>query len=73
MSSKPVPFGDDPLPETSGRQSGKGLKPGLNWADTGSVVHQVKGQVRFGRSKACTPTGAGKASNNLAAANSSKR
>lgn len=33
-----------------GKQSGKGLKPGLNMADTGSVVHQVRGAVRFGRS-----------------------
>lgn len=37
------------LPETSGKQTGKGLKPGLNMADTGSVVNQVRGVVSFGR------------------------
>lgn len=37
------------LPQTSGKQSGKGLKPGLNMADTGSVVNQVRGTVKFGR------------------------
>lgn len=37
------------LPETSGKRSGPGLKPGLNMADTGSVVHQVRGTVKFGR------------------------
>lgn len=34
-----------------GKQSGKGLKPGLNMADTGSVVNTVKGTVSFGRFK----------------------
>lgn len=31
-----------------GKQSGKGLKPGLNMADTGSVVNTVKGTVSYG-------------------------
>ena len=34
-----------------GKQSGKGLKPGLNYADTGSVVNTVTGTVRFGKLK----------------------
>ena len=33
----------------NGKTSGKGLKPGLNMADTGSVVDTVKGTVAFGR------------------------
>lgn len=36
-------------PVLDGRQTGKGLKPGLNWADTGSVVNTVKGQIKLGR------------------------
>ena len=32
-----------------GKRSGPGLKPGLNAADTGSVVNTVKGAVSFGR------------------------
>jgi len=42
---------DSGKPQTSGKTSGKGLKPGLNMADTGSVVNQVTGTVRFGRQK----------------------
>lgn len=38
-------------PETKGAQTGKGLKPGLNMADTGSVVHTVRGHVKYGRIK----------------------
>lgn len=32
-----------------GKRSGAGLKPGLNMADTGSVVGTVKGTVSFGK------------------------
>jgi len=39
------------MSELKGKQSGKGLKPGLNMADTGSVVNTVVGYVRFGRQK----------------------
>lgn len=35
------------LPQTSGRPNPSPLKSGM--ADTGSVVHQVKGHVKFGR------------------------
>lgn len=35
--------------ERHGKRSGPGLKPGLNMADTGSVVNTVKGTVSFGR------------------------
>jgi hypothetical protein len=34
-----------------GRESGPGLKPGLNSADTGSVVNTVRGYVATGRQK----------------------
>ena len=33
---------------TKGKRSGPGLKPGVNEADTGSVVGQVKGAVKLG-------------------------
>lgn len=32
-----------------GKRSGPGLKPGLNMADTGSVVNSVRGTVSYGR------------------------
>lgn len=32
-----------------GKRDGPGLKPGINMADTGSVVNTVKGTVSFGR------------------------
>lgn len=35
--------------ERKGKRSGPGLKPGLNAADTGSVVNTVKGAVSYGR------------------------
>ncbi len=35
--------------QTKGKRSGPGLKPGLNAADTGSVVHTVRGHVSHGR------------------------
>lgn len=34
-----------------GKRSGPGLKPGMNAADTGSVVNTVRGYVAFGRQK----------------------
>jgi hypothetical protein len=34
-----------------GKQTGHGLKPKLNAADTGSVVNTVSGTVRFGKLK----------------------
>lgn len=55
-----------------GKQSGKGLKPGLNYADTGSVVETMKTTVSFGKSTACNGPG-GKSSNNMKAANASKK
>ncbi len=35
--------------ERKGKRSGPGLKPGLNAADTGSVVGTAKGTVSFGK------------------------
>ena len=35
--------------ERKGKRSGTGLKPGLNMADTGSVVNTVTGTARFGK------------------------
>ena len=34
---------------THGKVSGGGLKPGVNEADTGSVVQVMKGTVSFGK------------------------
>lgn len=49
-----------------GKQRGKGLKPGLNSADTGSVVDSVKGYAAFGR----MASGGNK---NMVAANASRK
>ncbi len=57
----------------TGKQSGRGLKPGINMADTGSVVNSVVGQVKFGSSRALTPGPGGKASNNMVAGNAALR
>lgn len=35
--------------EKKGKRSGPGLKPGLNMADTGSVVNTATGYARFGK------------------------
>ena len=56
-----------------GKQTGKGLKSGLNMADTGSVVHTATSKVVTGTSKACAPTGAGHASKNMQSANASRK
>ena len=37
------------MSERKGKRSGAGLKPGLNAADTGSVVNTVQGTVSYGR------------------------
>ncbi len=63
-------FGEDePLPQTSGPQNGKGLKSGLNMADTGGVVHQVQGQIRLGRQKVSGNYGR----NGMVSANASRK
>jgi hypothetical protein len=41
--------------------------------DTASVVNRVTSQRKFGRSHAATPTAAGKAKNNMVAANASAK
>lgn len=53
---------------TKGKQRGKGLKPGLNMADTGSVVGQVRGNVGFGRMRPVSEK-----SRSMVAGNASKR
>ena len=60
---------DEPLPQTKGAQTGFGLKSGLNMADTGSVVHQVKGQIRLGRQRVSGNYGR----NNMVSANGSRK
>ena len=49
-----------------GKLTGPGLKPGLNAADTGSVVNTVKGSVSFGRM-------ASGGNNNMVSANASRK
>ena len=56
-----------------GKQHGKGLKPGLNMADTGSVVDTVKGYAKTGRGAGAYSTAAGNPKNNMTAANASKK
>lgn len=40
---------DLPTTRGKGQMTGRGLKPGINEADTFGVVNQVKGTVSFGR------------------------
>ena len=54
------------MKKIEGKQSGKGLKPGLNMADTGSVTDSVKGFVAFGKMKV-------PANKSMVSANASKK
>ena len=56
-----------------GKQSGKGLKPKLNYADTGSVVNTVKSSIGYGYGAGAHPTAAGSSKNNMVSANASRR
>ena len=56
-----------------GKRSGPGLKPGLNMADTGSVVNTVTSSFKTGRSMASGPYAGGPSRNNMVSANASKR
>lgn len=58
------------LPEVRGKMTGRGLKPGVNEADTGSVVHQVKGTVKFGR---MSSSGNYQAKNNMVSGNANRK
>lgn len=59
---------------TSGKRSGPGLKPGLNMADTGSVVNTVTGHRAVSNGGRTTAkTAAGKSSNNMVSANANYR
>lgn len=53
-----------------GRESGPGLKPGLNMADTGSVVNTVKGYAATGRQRV---SGNDPGRNSMVSANASRR
>lgn len=57
-------------PVLDGRQTGKGLKSGLNWADTGSVVNTVKGYAVQGRQKV---SGNDAKRNSMVSANASRK
>lgn len=56
------------MKQRQGKQHGKGLKGGLNMADTGSVVGTVKGSAGFGKMR--TPS---EKSRSMIAGNASKR
>lgn len=53
-----------------GRESGPGLKPGLNSADTGSVVNTVRGYARQGRQSVY---GNASSRNSMVSANASRK
>jgi hypothetical protein len=52
------------------KRSGPGLKPGVNEADTGSVVGSVRGTVSFGRMRS---SGNSNAKNNMVSGNASRK
>lgn len=54
--------------QTKGKRKGPGLKPGLNMADTGSVVGTAKGYVATGKMR--TPS---EKSRSMVAGNASKK
>ncbi len=61
------------MAKIQGKRSGPGLKPGLNMADTGSVVHTATSSIKYGYGAGAHPTAAGSSKNNMVSANASRK